>query len=492
MEKLPSVRSTWSRFLVLTALFSALSSHGIGQNQYLTFGTGATPMALSSDYRSNGWNPAHISLSPMLQPDWKSAAAGMEFGARLSSEALNRTDLWDGVLGRSEESIDWQSNEWEDWKNLLAGEEIAFNLDITTTAAAKHWGKWAVAYTSRQHFQAEMLLDVSSVELLLQGGAANWFELIITTAGDTLQNSENNSVDLTDIASGLDLDGDAVLSNLLASTRLGFSWHRAHTVGLSKEWQLESLTLHTGMAGRLLLGNGFFKLDQQDGTLDAFGAFSNGFNIPSLATVSQPTTTQSLRNWGPVGQGWGADIGVALDWNKKIWASAAVTDIGSMEWRGEQYSIGQLALSNWSTPIIAAENWIEIATAALNPTTWFNGSETETRRIKNGTTFHIGGGIHLSEQLSLAADASFDDSKLLGNVGSRMGFSCILQPCSFLRFDAGLSKWGNETIRVPLGLIFTTNKRGFECGLQATDIQGIWKDAQPEIGLRACVMRWVW
>ena len=246
------------------------------------------------------------------------------------------------------------------------------------------------------------------------------------------------------------------------------------------------------MAGRLLLGNGFFKLDQQDGTLDAFGAFSNGFNIPSLATVSQPTTTQSLRNWGPVGQGWGADIGVALDWNKKIWASAAVTDIGSMEWRGEQYSIGQLALSNWSTPIIAAENWIEIATAALNPTTWFNGSETETRRIKNGTTFHIGGGIHLSEQLSLAADASFDDSKLLGNVGSRMGFSCILQPCSFLRFDAGLSKWGNETIRVPLGLIFTTNKRGFECGLQATDIQGIWKDAQPEIGLRACVMRWVW
>ena len=44
----------------------------------------------------------------------------------------------------------------------------------------------------------------------------------------------------------------------------------------------------------------------------------------------------------------------------------------------------------------------------------------------------------------------------------------------------------------PLGLTIKTGKKGFECGIQATDVQGIWKKAQPEIGLRACVMRWIW
>ena len=459
----------------------------------MTFGTGATPMALSSDYRANNWNPAHISLSPLLDEGWRSAIGGVEFGARISSEALNRTDLWNGILQRNNENLDWQSNAFDDWKELLSGEEIDFNLDVTTAASAKKWRSWAAAYTSKQHFQAELLLDASSVELLLQGGASSWFDLIITNAGDTIANDGGfGGVDLQDIASGIDLDGDAILSNLLANSRFGFSWHRTHTLGISKEWSLESFTLHTGIAGRLLLGNGFFLLNSENGELDAFGAFSNGFNVPSLVDVSVPANPQSLRSWGPVGQGWGADLGVAIDWNEKIWASAAVTDIGAMEWRGEKYNLGNISLGSWNSPIVETGNWIDIATTALDPTTWFNEAEPEVRRIANGTTFHIGGGMHLSKQMSVAADASFDNKELLGNAGSRLGLSCLVRPIPFVQLDFGVSKWGNETIRVPLGLTIKTGKKGFECGIQATDVQGIWKKAQPEIGLRACVMRWIW
>jgi hypothetical protein len=68
----------------------------------------------------------------------------------------------------------------------------------------------------------------------------------------------------------------------------------------------------------------------------------------------------------------------------------------------------------------------------------------------------------------------------------------LVRPIPFVQLDFGVSKWGNETIRVPLGLTIKTGKKGFECGIQATDVQGIWKKAQPEIGLRACVMRWIW
>ena len=146
-----------------------------------------------------------------------------------------------------------------------------------------------------------MLLDVQSVELLLQGGAASWFELIVTNLGDTISNDGNLSgLSLNDITNGIDVNGDAILGDILAKTRLGFSWHRSHSVGVSKAWQLQKFTLHTGVSGRLLLGNGFFQLKQNDGALDAFGAFSNGFNIPSLAVAVQPISGQSIRNWGPV------------------------------------------------------------------------------------------------------------------------------------------------------------------------------------------------
>lgn len=74
-------------------------------------------------------------------------------------------------------------------------------------------------------------------------------------------------------------------------------------------------------------------------------------------------------------------------------------------------------------------------------------------------SFHVGGGIQLIELVTIAADASFDNPELLGNSGTRLGVSFVLQPLPFLRIDGGISKWGNETIRFPLGLIFITGKK---------------------------------
>ncbi|MFZ9055688.1 MAG: hypothetical protein ACO2ZL_07775, partial [Flavobacteriales bacterium] len=101
-------------------------------------------------------------------------------------------------------------------------------------------------------------------------------------------------------------------------------------------------------------------------------------------------------------------------------------------------------------------------------------------------------GIRLNNVLLLAGEVAFDNPELLGNSGTRMGLSAIFQPISLLRFDLGISKWGDETYRVPGGFMLRTGQRGFECGIQATDIQALWKTSQPEIGFRAVAMRWVW
>ena len=243
----------------------------------------------------------------------------------------------------------------------------------------------------------------------------------------------------------------------------------------------------------MLLGNGYFSIQNTEDGLDAFGAFSNGFNVASIAALSGgiPTEFEQLRMWGPVGQGWAMDFGAVVEWENKAWASASLTDIGTMEWRGERYSLNTL-FSEWATPVTDPTNILDVVIGAMDPNTWFETAEYETRSVPHGIAFQLGGGLKLGSLLMLAAEASFDNPELMGNPGTRFGATAVVTPFRFLRADIGISKWGDETSRVPAGLMIKTGRKGFECGIQASDVQALWKPSQPEVGFRMVAMRWVW
>ena len=106
--------------------------------------------------------------------------------------------------------------------------------------------------------------------------------------------------------------------------------------------------------------------------------------------------------------------------------------------------------------------------------------------------FHIGAGVKVGTLLTFAGDASFDNPELVGNSGTRFGLSCVVGPVDWLRLETGIRKVGDETIRIPAGFILKTGARGLEIGLQASDIIGIWRNSQSELGARFCFLRWVW
>jgi hypothetical protein len=470
-----------------------LSFHSVtAQSPHLSVGVGATPMALSGDYRALGWNPAHLTLSPM-NSSWKSAICGLE-GSIAVNTVLEREDLWDDILNRGMSNEAWTGLTPGEWVNRLANERIRVDCNLMTTGTAKHWKSWAGAYASRNVFFAESYFSPSVTSLLIEGGASSLFEYTILGA-DTVLNQGGWSIeDLGNIVGGLNANGETLLSSIFQDSKLGLSWHRSHELGLSKQWSTtRGWSIHTGIGGRFLLGNGYFNLTQENGQLDAFGAFSNGFNIAKLDSLNfnDPAFTQ-VRNWGPVGQGWGADLGVAIAFSDKAWASASITDLGWMEWRGERYSFDDALTNTWDNATANPNQWIDILQLAMNPSTWFANGVSETRRVNNGVGFHIGGGLRVWSGLTFAGDASFDNRKLIGNSGTRFGLSCVFKPVEWLRFESGIRQVGDETIRVPAGFILKTGKRGFEMGLQATDIIGIWRNSQSELGVRFCFLRWVW
>ena len=122
----------------LAVLFLAHFSSAAAQAPHTSVGVGATPMALSGDYRALGWNPAHLTLSPM-NSNWKSAISGLEGSISVNSTVLGREDLWDDILNRGMNNDAWTGLTPGEWVNRLSNEEIQVDFNLMTAGSAKRW-----------------------------------------------------------------------------------------------------------------------------------------------------------------------------------------------------------------------------------------------------------------------------------------------------------------------------------------------------------------
>ena len=162
-----------------------------------------------------------------------------------------------------------------------------------------------------------------------------------------------------------------------------------------------------------------------------------------------------------------------------------------MEWRGEQYSLNTL-FSEWATPVTDPTNILDVVIGAMDPNTWFETAEYETR---TGSAWHCipsGWRIEVGALADAGCRGFIRQSRTDGKSGYAIWRYSRSDPFPVLGADIGISKWGDETSRVPAGLMIKTGKKGFECGIQASDVQALWKPSQPEVGFRMVAMRWVW
>ena len=484
------------KYSLLIGALALLGVQGAAQSGLSPVGTGATPFAFSQDYRSLEWNPAGLAFSPVNR-NLKSAAGSFEGGVSVRSTMLDRADLWDDLLNREGSEENWTGLSSAEWIDRIKGETIDFDASAILAGSYRRAGKWGFAYVHRQNFQASLRLGEQTASLLFEGGASSIFDFVVLASGDTLANDGQWDLSsISDIIQGF--GGGALLSNVLSDSRLGFSYTKSHEIGIGRSWGKpdEGWQLHTGVSGRLILGNGFFFIGNDDeGNLDAFGAFSRGFSVPTFdtlaASVVDPTFNR-LRNWGPVGQGWGVDVGATLSLSDQMWVSAAINNIGWVEWRGEKYFPESTTLDSWTNAGNAPNAWIDAATEAMDPTTWFDNGVAETRQISLPMALQLGGGMRVGKGLILGADAAFSDPNNIQSEGMRGGIGAIIRLMPWMRIDAGIRKLQDESMRIPIGIVFENPKGGFQGGIQVSDAQGLWKSSSPEVGMNFCFLRWVW
>ncbi len=480
------------RTLQVLAIMLAVAAQSAAQFSDAPIGVGATPFALASDYRALGWNPSALTCSG-LNPELVGAAASIEGAFGLESQLLGREDLWGDVFNRTGYEDAWRGLSRDEWVDRLIDEDIHTFANFTVAGTYRRGKKWAFAYRSRQQFMSEARFDSFTAETLLGGAPEEIFSHVLIA--DSLFSLDAIDFDTLDLANQIVslIPADAIVGELLGESRIGFQYLRSHEIGISKQWgSAEDWQLHTGITGRLLLGNGHFEIRaDENGELDAFGAFSSGFSIPPLDSVSLSPTLEGVRQWGPVGQGWSFDVGATLRHPDGHWVSAAVTNIGAMEWRGERYSVDQ-ALSNWTAQATGPTQIVQLMTTSIDPTTWFDFGTSETRTIKMPGRVHLGGGMVLSEDVLVAADASFDNRDRIGGVGSRLGASMVMRLLPNWRIDFGFAHIAERGIKVPAGTVWRFQESGFELGMRLGDIQALWNSVQSDLSSQFCFARWTW
>ncbi len=476
--------------LAVGGVFSSVSA----QVHRVPVGAGATPVALAGDYRALGWNPAGLTFHPLF-PNMKGTAGGLEGGFSVESDVFNRQDLWDDALNRGAGDSSWTGLNAREWASRLASDRIRCDAELLTASAYRRTKRWGFAYSGRQQITGDFQLGGVAAQLLVAGGAASVFDQVILASGDTVANNQEWSLEEVSGMLGGFASGPApLLSALLDGTHVGFSWVRVHEVGISRMWgSREGWTLHTGVGGRLMLGSGYFSIDVDGDQMDAFGAFSNGFGVASLAELTDSSGTwEGLRKWGPVGQGWAVDAGAVLAREDGLWFSASLTDIGAMEWRGERYTIAGIDIPDWEAGIENPTSIEGIVGEALQPGTWFGEAVRETRRVDLPTAFHAGAGKWFGTAAMLAADASLANGQALATETLRFGATALLRIGGRLFVDVGLRKVSESVFRIPAGIVIAAPEGGWQAGIRAGDIQALWKGSQPEVGMQMCFIRWAW
>ena len=428
--------------------------------------------------------------------DYKKITGGFEGGFSLRSNLLDRSSMWDQVLGREgEDQIAWTADEWLD---ALTDEELAFNVSFLTAAYARRFGKWGVAYANRRSVSAHITMSSETAKLFTDGGLDLYSTVLLVETGEEVPVSDYD-FSMGDLWEGVTVAGDATLANLLEQTSLRYQSIRTHEVGLSRSWGsvLDGWALHTGVGARMLLGSAYFDVHTEEGSVVAFGAGSDGFSFRNLLSLDSlfggSSSTDWLRVLSPSGHGWGVDAGAVISRGDGLWLSASLVDLGRMTWEGEEYSVNDIDLEltsfGSSAGALDPENWLSGAVDVLNAESWFQTSARSTRTVSNRPMLALGGGIRPADPVVLAANITVRNREALSQGGWTGGVSGGLRITGSWIVETGIQRGTSDAWRFPASTRVSL-ENGWEVGFRTGDVSALWEGSQPEISMQTCFFRY--
>lgn len=475
--------------LLLTSFFTHIANGQTEGSAFTLTGMGvSTPFA--TDYQALGVNPANLDLKNQYE---RFVTFGfMETGVSFFSEALSKSDIRKNLYRDKMRNLSLA--EKKDMAIEFANSKNAIDLDLTTFGIAVQTNRLGTfSFSTKERVDYYSKLGPQVADLMWLGYSSDYFDSLIVAnpngTFDTIPNIGDIDPDVLErVVKGITtLQNAQTLSELIRGTVFRFSWLQEYNLGWGKRlFSTENLELHGGLGLKLVVGRGMTEIVADGNQTTVFGALSPLFGIDygSIAEANPSAFPKDANKLKPVGMGFGFDLGATAVLREKFIISAAVTDIGSITWDGNVYTLKDINLLEYENGGMDNIDFIE-QFEKLNGSDaileWQGASSITT---KLPATMRAGFGFNNLKNLRVGVDVIAPLSDDLGSLDKAViAFGGVFSPIKHIHLQAGVVQGGNYSTKIPVGIYFTLGKGAYEFGVSSRDFVTFFRNNDPTLSM---------
>jgi len=418
----------------------------------------ATPFL--SDYQCLGVNPANLGWQRDPAPMHLSF---LESGFSVYSDAIQKKEIARDFIYNKD--THFSTADKIAAAEAFASNKFAANADIAWLSFSfqeKKIGGFAMTIRERGTFNSFFNKDFA--QIVFRGYNAPYFDSLVITGNDTAGFSKAPK-SLSELANGSKITG---------------TWYREYVVGYGRSLiDNKALSIYVGADVKYLAGYGIMDIKDESKQLTGFSALSPIMEV----SYANPTPSQIAgTGMKTVGSGVGFDVGATVELFKKLKISAAINDIGSINWKGNVYEAKDTVVNMLYNGGFYSYKMVSEMKDLVQDSSLFNWQGESSQTVSLPTNFRFGTSYKLSERSSLGADcyipinnnAGAFDKAIIG-VGANIGFTPSITA------SAGFSMGGNGGFVIPLGIVFNLNEGKWELGIASRDALTFIKSNNPTI-----------
>jgi hypothetical protein len=491
-----------TKFLKRTAFFLILFQVGFTQkilwaqielSNFNATGRAGISTTLATDYQAQGINPANLALVPQFEGFHHTFGMG-ELGFSVYSDALSRLNLREALFNPDKKLSSLEKRQAaEDFAN----KGVTVNLDFLYGGYA--WqrvsGGSGFAFTMRERAQWYSKFSPFASQVMFRGLDAEiegqrYFDSLSTVVQvDTLTGKV--TIDTLGAIALLPKS----LSQILEGTRISMSWNReygfSYGVNVINNFDFK---LNFGVGVKYIQGIGYLDIQSDGKNLTAFIASSPWFGIRFKNNGRFQQFPDSV-NLGflpnQAGSGLGFDFGFTAVIKEKMRFSAALTDLGAVNYQTNVYVASDTLLTNITTRGFSNYNFfrnVEQFDGFQRDLIRWDGLKTKRQQLP--AKLRLGFAMVL-ERWNFGVESVIPLNDAAGNF-ERPIFSAggEYKLKDWLRVGTGILAGGNySSALVPFGITFFTSGGLWEMGIASRDVLTYVKQKKPMLSLSTGILR---
>jgi hypothetical protein len=463
------------RYLLLFLLIT-ISSLAIAQQEYSVFTAAGRGVATTfvTDYQAIGINPANLGFKRTY--DTKHVTFGlMEVGVSAFSDALTKSSFKQSFLTFN--STNFTNQEKIDAAKNFAGKSLAVNADVNLFGISYQHDKiGGFAFGIRETVRFYSKFSQSTSDFLFRGYGASYFDTLHLTNGSAVANTQANYLANQGNISYGQANKPTTMASIFNGSKMQMIAYLEYNLSYGKEFQInDDIAISGGVGLKYLQGQAMMNASSDGNNLSATCAFSPrfGINFGNASKTNPSADTVSKGLLPKAGSGLGADLGLNVVFREKLKIGFAVTNIGSITYDVNVYSMKNDTLAKIDNKGFQNYNIFTQFSNFTSNSGLFKWEGKKNIKVQLPTMVRAGASYKLGDKGEVGVDFIIPANTTPGNLQSMIwSVGGDFKPFRWLKLSGGMTHGGNygSRLNIPLGLTFIAGENGtWEVGFASRD-----------------------